>query len=418
MCDDCHINCPPKRSPYVYAQRRWCAGLNARGVCARFAGCRAAWIVFFGATCVWLWLTIAPVRAIDLLTIRREGRSQRLEGKVLVEAQDGGLLLLAPDGRLWAFQPDEVLERQRDDRPFQAATAREVAERLSKEMGPAFRTYATAHYVICYNTSEAYAQWCGALFERLYRAFTNDWRNKGFDIHPPEFPLVAIVFSDRASYARHARAELGDAVHRVIGYYNLQTNRITTYDLTSSHGSVGRSSVAAIGRRLSRPDAERTVATVVHEATHQIAYNCGLQTRLADIPLWVSEGIAVYYETPDLKSRRGWKGIGEVNRVRLNRFRSYARRRPPNSLKTLIQDDTRFRDPRLAEDAYAEAWALNYFLLRKHQPKYVEYLRLLSAKGPLVRDDPQTRLNEFQQVFGEDWSNLDRQFLRYMQRVR
>ena len=95
---------------------------------------------------------------------------------------------------------------------------------------------------------------------------------------------------------------------------------------------------------LAQPQAEPLVATIIHEATHQIAFNCGLQTRFADIPLWVSEGIAVYFETPDLTNSKGWKEIGAVNRPRLDRFREYLTRRPADSLSTLISDDTRLRD--------------------------------------------------------------------------
>ena len=87
---------------------------------------------------------------------------------------------------------------------------------------------------------------------------------------------------------------------------------------------------------LSRPEAELSVATIVHEATHQIAFNSGLQTRFADVPLWISEGIAVFFETPDLESAKGWRTIGAVNSARLAQFQRYLADRPPTSLKTLI----------------------------------------------------------------------------------
>jgi hypothetical protein len=76
-----------------------------------------------------------------------------------------------------------------------------------------------------------------------------------------------------------------------------------------------------INEMLSQPAAVPLVATIVHEATHQIAFNCGLQQRYADIPLWLCEGMAVYFEAPDLTSTRGWRGIGRVNYPRLETFR-------------------------------------------------------------------------------------------------
>ncbi len=169
---------------------------------------------------------------------------------------------------------------------------------------------------------------------------------------------------------------------------------------------------------LAQPQAEQTVATIVHEATHQIAFNSGLQTRFADIPLWVSEGLAVYFETPDLQSAKGWRSIGAVNRPRLDRFREFQPNRQTDSLKSLVADDKRIRDPRQALDAYAEAWALNYYLLNQKPKQYLRYLQMLSTKTPMVPDDPETRLEELQNSLGVDLTKLDADFLRYTQKMR
>src|SRR5262249_27836675 len=151
--------------------------------------------------------------------------------------------------------------------------------------------------VLCFNTSRAYAQWCGSLFERLFSAFQNYWSNRGFELNEPASPLVALVFADRASYARAAQPELGDGVNAIIGYYSLKTNRMTIYDMTGTAGTTNdRRTAAQIALTLQQPEASKTDATIVHEATHQIAFNCGFHRRYADIPLWVSEGVAIYFE--------------------------------------------------------------------------------------------------------------------------
>jgi hypothetical protein len=289
------------------------------------------------------------------------------------------------------------------------------------EMPSGFRIHKTAHYVICYNTSQAYARWCGALFERLYLAFTTFWRERGMKLSDPQGPLVALIFDRKGTYAEYSREELGDATSAVIGYFSLRTNRMTMYDLTGVDALRGGTRVRTaehINRILSRPQAEQTVSTIIHEATHQLAFNCGLQTRYADIPLWVSEGIAVYFETPDLRSKRGWRNIGAVNRRRLYDFRKYMGKRPPNSLLTLLSNDERFRNTQTAPAAYAEAWALNYFLLKKHRNQYVEYLKTLSERRPLIYDEPHERVEAFRQALGGDLGKLDVEFLRYMQTVR
>jgi hypothetical protein len=356
---------------------------------------------------------------LDHVTFTRDDQRTQVDGQVLVNAQDGGMLLQARDGVLWALQPGEIVEHTTDEIPFEPLSAEELARQLLKELPRGFEAYPTRHYVICHRTSRAYAGWCASLFERLYMAFTNFWTRKGFELAEPEFPLVAIVFADKRSFVEFSRPEVGDAVESIIGYYSLRTNRMVMYDLTgyealSPHRS--RRGSSGISDFLRRPEATRIVATIVHEATHQIAFNCGLHTRYSDCPLWFSEGVAVYFETPDLGSAKGWRNIGAVNRPRLAQFRAYLRTRPADSLVTLLEDDKRLSDTQTAPDAYAEAWALTYFLIRMYPEKYVQYLRRLSQKKPLLYDDPQTRLAEFKQVFGEDLKSLDAEFVRYMTR--
>ena len=357
------------------------------------------------------------VNGLDHVVLRRGGKQVSVDGRLLVTAQDGGLLLLARDGVLWAVPPEEQLKHSSDEVPFQPLSREEMSKRLLAELPQGFDVYQTTNYLICYNTSRAYAQWCGSLFERLYRAFTNYWQNKGSDLSQPEFPLVAIIFADQRFYTEFAKAELGEAAPSIIGYFSLRTNWMTMYDLTGmealSRFSGRRGTSAQINRILARPEALRTVATIVHEATHQIAFNCGLHARYSDCPVWFSEGIALYFETPDLRSTNGWSGIGAVNLPRLARFREYAPRRPPDSLQTLVADDKRFHDPKQSLDAYAEAWSLTYYLIRQHPKQYVAYLKVLSQKKPLLDDGPKTRLEEFQQAFG-DLKQLDAGLLRYM----
>ena len=159
------------------------------------------------------------------------------------------------------------------------------------------------------------------------------------------------------------------------------------------------------------------MATIVHEATHQLAFNSGLQVRFADVPFWVSEGIAIYFETPNLESTKGWRNIGAVNRLNLVNFRNYLPRRSAGSLELLLSDDKRFRDPATASDAYAEAWALNYYFLQTKSDTYVKYLAALAEQKPLIDVTPQERVKQFKHFFGEDLTSVEHEFLRYMRMV-
>ena len=362
--------------------------------------------------------------ALDYLKVKQDGQTVHLTGKILVEAEDGGVLLRDRLGALWDVQPEQILSRDSDARPFKQLQSADLQAALIKELPSGFKIHKTAHYVVCYNTSPAYAQWCGALYERLHRAFYSYWKQRGLELRPTEHPMVAIVFDGRASYEVFAEKDLGADPGGIIGYYSLKSNRVIMYDLTGAdglqQGRVRVSNSRHVNRILSQPRAERTVATIIHEATHQLAFNCGLQTRYGDNPLWLSEGLAIYFETPDLKSAKGWRRIGAVNRVRLAEFQKNLGQRSADSLLTLIADDKRFRstDLTVRSGAYAEAWALNYFLIRRFRRQYVEYLKVLAQKKPLVEDGPDQRLAEFKKAFGEDLASLDAQFVRHLRRVR
>jgi hypothetical protein len=294
-------------------------------------------------------------------------------------------------------------------------------------MPPGFRVHTTPHYVICYNTSREYAEWTSSLFERLYKAFTSYWKRQGIDLHEPEFPLVVIAFADHSTYEAASKDVLGDAVRNIVGYYNLKTNQVNMYDLTGTESLRGPAGTRSSGSRrgsqreitqmLSQRAAVPLVATIVHEATHQIAFNCGLQTRLSDIPLWQCEGMAVYFEAPDLTSSRGWRGIGRVNYPRLATFRRNLPNWRRDSLLSLLADNQRFRDPSTAIAAYADAWALNYYLIKYRPQEYAAYLKMLAEKRPLMEDDADTRLAEFKQHFG-DLRTLERDFLNKMSRLQ
>lgn len=368
-------------------------------------------------------LPARPADAVEDVLFRYDGREQRISGRVLTTAVDGGLLVEGRDGSLWTVTPADLLERRSDDEPFEPFSQQELTSQLLETLPDGFNVHRTAHYLVCYDTSKAYAMWVGSLFERLYTAFTNYWKNRDFELDTARFPLVALVFADRQDYLRHARPEVGAAVEGIIGYYSLRTNRITTYDLTGVEALRGgndskRGSVAEINRMLDRPQAEQAVSTVIHEATHQIAFNTGFQVRYADTPLWVNEGIAVYFETPDLKSKSGWRNIGGVNYKRLEQFHDYRLRRNKGSLASLVSGDDRFRDREHGLDAYAEAWALNYFLLRQRSGQYHAYLKRLAAKPQLIFGEPADRLAEFKDAFGNDLSDLDADFLRYIDKVK
>ena len=384
--------------------------------------CGLACLVLYGSG------AITAASAIETVTVDQDGAVFTVEGEIVVEAGDGGMILRDRQGKFWPLQPDQIKKRSKDDIPFTLMDQTELSKAILEELPPGFSIHRTKHYLICYNTSKAYAQWCGGLFERLFRAYNNFWSRRDLSLSAAEMPMIALVFKDKQTFRRYAVGEVGDAVDSIDGYYNLITNRIATYDLTANSQTQGRPSpfrnMSEINQLLSQPMAGKLVATVIHEATHQIAFNCGIQQRLSDIPVWLNEGMAMYFETPDLRSKKGWRGMGEINMDRFAQFRNYLQRRPDDSLYSLTatanrmqgrSEDARFQGKQGILDAYSEAWALTYFLLTYQQESFVDYLKFLSEKKPGRAESEEQKIEDFEKFFG-NLEMLDKQFVQRMQK--
>jgi len=360
--------------------------------------------------------------AVEHVLIDIDGREKALSGKVVIEDSAGSLLLETDEGAMWPIMADTILQRTSDATEMVPLDKEQLAERLLQEMGSGFQAHDSKNYVVVFNTTPVYAKWCSSLLEKLQKSFLYFWKKRGAKVYEPQAPLAVLIFNNKASYIKYAKAELGAAAGNAIGYYSFQTNRIVMYDLTGSQAalraSTSRGSRKDITALLQHRDAEPLVATIIHEATHQIAFNCGLQTRYVDNPVWISEGMAVYFETPNLSSRSLWSGTDQVNYSRWDRFRKNVRSGKAASLKTLIADDNRFRQPRTALDGYAEAWAWNYFLIKWHPKKYAKYLASLAAQPRWGPADRASRLADFQAHFGKNLADLEADFYRRMSNIR
>ena len=352
---------------------------------------------------------------MDLLRIQEQDIQRELRGKILAEGQDGGIFLLGQDGVLHAIQPEQILSRGADESPFTALTAEEAAALWLSRLPEGFEVHRTAHYVILHNASRGYVRWCGGLLERLYVSFINYFTRRGVKVSEPQFPLVVIVFATQTQYIEHCREEVGPAVSQIKGHFNLQTNVVTTYDLTGSGGTV---SALELARALARPEVQQNIATVVHEAAHQLANNCGLLLRWNDTPQWLNEGLAMFFETPDVRGSRAVTSVGLVNTARLAQFRSYLSRRPPDSLRTLLQDDRRLQNTDTATDAYAESWALVYYLLMQRPQAFTAYVERIASKPPLVYADAEERIRDFRETVEDDLEKFDANFVRFISRLK
>src|SRR5688572_16327563 len=104
--------------------------------------------------------------ALDYVTLQQAGKTTEIAGRVEVEAEDGGVMLLGLDGVLWPIPKEELAGRRKDDKPFEPLPRDALVKKLLAELPAGFKLHQTKNYVICYNTSASYAQWVGSLYER------------------------------------------------------------------------------------------------------------------------------------------------------------------------------------------------------------------------------------------------------------
>lgn len=348
---------------------------------------------------------------------------ETIEGEVLIEAQDGSILFQEMDGALRILTGAEIATKTIQDDPLPPMTNKEVGESLLNELPEGFKIHTTDDYVIAYQTGRAYAKWIGNLYQGpLTRGFKNFWAKNSFklEVKEPKFPLVAVIFATREQYAAQVKRELNVEVGGMVAYYNLHTNRVMMYDLSSDRrpGGVPAQNQRDIDEILLTPQGIWMVTTIIHEGTHQLMFNSGLQTRLADTPLWLNEGIAMYFEPPNLNARQGWRVPGRTNYLRLDVLRKNEAR-AENSLETLISNDARLQtDGDATVVAYAESWALVHFLINRKPEPFGQYLKFLSKKQPQQAPKPGQRLADFKQFFGDDLLKLDKEFIAYVNRLK
>jgi hypothetical protein len=188
----------------------------------------------------------------------------------------------------------------------------------------------------------------------------------------------------------------------MLGYYSPATNRIAMYDITA-----GRKST----------DWTTNAETIIHEALHQAAFNGGLHNRFGQTPRWVAEGLGTLFEARGVWNSRQFTAASDrVNHIQLESFRRYLPRRKSSALPELISSDRVFHGD--VQGAYAEAWALTFFLSETEPKKYFQYLqKTAQAKSFEAYPAPQ-RVRDFTEIFGSNWEMLNVRMLRHIAAIK
>jgi len=333
----------------------------------------------------------AAVAAEPLLTFDLPGRT--VVGTPLARSENA-VFLLGRDGQLIEFPPQQATSSAQLPGNFTSLPQAEIRGLLLREFSQGYEVSGVGHYLVVHPAGER-DQWAPR-FEELYRSFRHYFAARGWSLSEPRFPLVAVVYSQQAGFARQAAREGLTQVGGVLGYYSPTTNRILMFD-------PGRSG----------PEWSSSAETIIHEAAHQSAFNTGVHTRFAATPRWIVEGLGMLFEARGVWQSRTYPSqTDRLNRGRLQSFRAYASRRPADAIAQIVSSDRIFSaDP---DGAYAEAWTLTFFLSESEPKKYQQLLSKTAAQSPFTAYPAPQRLNDFTDIFGSDLKMLDARLQRFV----
>jgi hypothetical protein len=316
-----------------------------------------------------------------------------LEGQPLTWTKTQ-MVLLGRDGMMYEFDPAAAQNAKRTAPAYTGYTNSEMQSLVRQEFGKEFQVSSTAHFVVVHPRGQ-WNQW-GDRLESLYRSFVHYMAVRGFTTEEPRAPLVAVVFRNKDAYFANAKSA-GVTLHpNTLGHYDPVTNRVHLFD-------VG----------MGEEDWAINAETIIHEATHQTAYNVGVHTRFAEQPRWAVEGLAMMFE-----GRGVWDGAANrtrtdrINRYRLDSFRQQPADRPSDWLVKLVASDTPFETDALA--AYADAWTLTFYLCETRPQAYSAYLARVAAREPFSEYAALERVANFQASFGADLNLLESQLKRWV----
>ena len=218
---------------------------------------------------------------------------------------------------------------------------------------------------------------------KQYSKFFSNWT--------PKNPARVIVFDNREDFRAYTATVTSRASSNVLGYCHLRTDGEGRqfFELVAFHH-------------------EDLWGTLAHEGFHQfIGYELG-----QEIPTWLNEGLAQYFETSTVV--RGKFVTGGVNRLALNNAQALLHTKQAPALTTLFSWDQRTFYAN-ADVAYPLSWALVYYLLENegrsfHNSALRKYLQDLKWGRATPRS--------FTQRFGRDTEALQAAFRRYTLQLR
>lgn len=301
--------------------------------------------------------------------------------------------LMGSDGKIRILENASIRRQAVLQERFQPMDRNDLAMELRAEFGRQYTVKQELPYLIVSQPNHVSA-WAKR-FRSIFHSFRLYCSTHGIETRPIEFPLTAIIFGTQAEFLRYAHQESAKLPRNCVGYYSQKSNRIVLFESPTGDNS-------------------ETIATICHEATHQLAFNSGLHQRLASTPLWLVEGFATMFESPGLAGLTMKGGGSRWPDSRKQDWLTLAKK--PSSISqlvdSLIRSDTQFESNPM--ESYCVSWAMVAYLSQRRSREFTEYLQF-NAKMPPYQDySAADRHRDFRTLFGKDPRMITKSLIQFI----
>ena len=296
------------------------------------------------------------------------------------------LAMLRLDGELKLIPMKDKKSASVVSPKFDPYNPSELKSRLKREFGDRYDISTTKNCVVVHPWGKA--EYWAEPFEVMIRRFETYFAKQKVELTKSEFTFIVIVLRSRKDFDRYMHNEIKLHNGNVAGFYSRLSNRMVTYDPSGRVRKPGQKSWL-LGSH-----------TMFHESAHQLAFNRGIHNRFSPPPLWLSEGLAMLFETSGTNKRR---------RDALRKL--YSERKVTGQVYRLITDDTLFQsDPELA---YSLAWGMANYLSVKNPNAFFKYLDSDGERPNFHFLPPSKRLKMFAEHFGSDIDQIEEGMQQY-----
>lgn len=237
----------------------------------------------------------------------------------------------------------------------------------------------TAHYRIMTDTSESACTNTGAAMEALFQAFTATFKPK----NTPRTETQIIIWNNRQPMIDYLKAKSLKTDDNLAGMFMADGNGMFIF--------VYR-----------RTDEFNTLSTLYHEGTHQfirMAFGNKIQP-----PLWVNEGLAVYFENSSWD--KGKLKTGIIPKTRLLDVQKHLRANTYIRLSELFERKADNFDAL----CYGEAWSFIYFTANANDGIYA---KRFNAYFQMLRDG-KDHDKAFQEAFPAGVEKIEEAWKQYV----